>query len=445
MSVGVAVLFDGAGAHVARNGDATSSPVSRSLDEIARELRQGQERLRAVSIDDIVGLCDAASQAWVQPGSPAAAVIAEFAIGFLPLWLRRANLSGMCDVALRGTREAADRFVPISNGSKQLHRAHPRGILVHWMAGNVPLLGMISVVQGLLSKNANLIKVARRNAGVLPFFLEELTNVRYTRPDGSVVEGRVLTDAVRVVYADRDDGAAASALSVLADVRIAWGGREAVESIMNLPRRFGTEDIVFGPKTSFAIVGQEMLNDETAARRVARAAALDAAALEQRGCNSPHTVFVERHGDVPPSRFAELIAEELGGVCARLPLPALTAPEAFNVLGYRAEYDMRGEAWYSEGVSWGVLYSDDDRGLASPCYARTLFVRPVDDIFDAVPLCSIHTQTAGLAVSDRRLALADALTARGIERCTELGRMSAYSNPWDGIYPIDRMVRWVSA
>ena len=33
----------------------------------------------------------------------------------------------------------------------------------------------------------------------------------------------------------------------------------------------------------------------------------------------------------------------------------------------------------------------------------------------------------------------------GIERCPEVGRMSLYDAPWDGMYPIDRMGRWVSA
>jgi hypothetical protein len=366
-------------------------------------------------------------------------------MGFLPLWLRRHNLEMLCDLALRGNRCALDRFVPAPAGARFLHRAQPRGLLVHWLAGNVPLLGMISIVQGLLSKNVNLVKVAHRNAGVLPFFLDALGRVAYTQSNGERIDGRVLTDAVRVVYASREDTEAARAMSVLADLRVAWGGREAVEAILNLPRRLGAEDLIFGPKTSFAIVGAEALADDAAARRVARMAALDTVALEQRGCNSPHTVFVERGGGVAPAGFAALVGEELRALCQRLPAPALTVPEAFEVVSLRAEYDMRGEAWYDKAVTWSVLYSEADTGLAPPAYGRTLFVRPVGDVFDVVPLCPAGAQTAGLAVGERRLRLADALTARGIERCPELGRMSVYESPWDGVYALDRMVRWVSA
>jgi hypothetical protein len=419
--------------------------VRATPDELAAALRMSQERLRGVPIDGILGLLDAAGQVWVQPGHPAARTLAGLSMGFLPLWLRRHSMEVLCDLGLRGNRCAVDRFVPVPPGARILHRAQPRGLLVHWLAGNVPLLGMISIVQGLLGKNANLVKVAHRNAGVLPFFLDALSRVAYTLSNGERIEGRVLTDAVRVVYLSREDTESARAMSLLADLRVAWGGREAVEAIMNLPRRFGTEDLIFGPKTSFAIVGAEALAGEAAARRAARMAALDTVALEQRGCNSPHTVFVERGGGVSPAGFAALVGEELRAACQRLPAPALTVPEAFEVVGLRAEYDMRGEAWYGKDVTWTVVFSDDDRGLAPQVYGRTLFVRPVGDVFDVVPLCSVGTQTAGLAVGERRLRLADALTARGVERCPELGRMSLYESPWDGVYVIDRMVRWVSA
>ena len=36
------------------------------------------------------------------------------------------------------------------------------------------------------------------------------------------------------------------------------------------------------------------------------------------------------------------------------------------------------------------------------------------------------------------------LTKKGIERITELGKMSVYDYPWDGMFPINQFVRWVS-
>jgi hypothetical protein len=191
-------------------------------------------------------------------------------------------------------------------------------------------------------------------------------------------------------------------------------------------------------------VGTEKLTDAESGRRVASLIARDTVALGQRGCNSPHTIFVERGGLVSPEVFAGVLGEELTRAAARV-IPDTAPQEAFQILGWRAEYDMRGQAFYGEGVRSSVFYSDDDHGLATPCYGRTLFVRPVDDVYEVAEFCSVNTQSAGLALGERRLKVADALTARGIERCPEVGQMSLYETPWDGMYPMDRMVRWVSA
>ena len=95
-------------------------------------------------------------------------------------------------------------------------------------------------------------------------------------------------------------------------------------------------------------------------------------------------------------------------------------------------------------MSWTVAYCESDVGLADPVYLRTVFVRPVDDVFDVVPFCFRGTQTVGLAVDDRRHRLADALTARGVDRCPNVGSMRLYETPWDGLFPMERLVRWVS-
>lgn len=438
------VLFDSAQANIPLNGSADEGPALDSLDSLLPRLRAAQAVLRAVAVDDLIGLCDAAAAAWTQPEHPAADVIREQGLGFLPLWMRRANLVSVCSRALRGHPEALDGFVRLSDGDPLLLRAQPRGLVVHWVAGNVPVLGMLSLLQAALCKNASLVKVSRLSPGVLPHLLQLLASVEYVNRSGRTLSGRLLTDAVVVLYADRADAAAARALSQLADIRVAWGGQEAIDAITGLPRRYGAEDVVFGPKTSLAVVGAERLSDGNAAGRAAMAIAHDAAAFEQQGCNSPHTVFVERGGAVTPVEFAKLLAGAMESVCRRAPLRYVAPGAAMNVLGTRAEYDMRGEAWYGSGMNWTVVYGEQDEGLADPCFLRTLFVRPIDDVFAVASLCSRHTQTVGLAVDDRRPALADALTAQGVDRCPNVGNMRLYESPWDGMFMMERLVRWVS-
>ena len=51
----------------------------------------------------------------------------------------------------------------------------------------------------------------------------------------------------------------------------------------------------------------------------------------------------------------------------------------------------------------------------------------------------------GLCIQDSlKIQFARKATRSGIERVTELGKMSVFDYPWDGMFPTNRFVRWVS-
>ncbi len=438
------VLFDRSGRHINVNENLTDISTRGSIERIIQEVQEGRSELEKIPIDDIIGLCDTIAFSWSRPQNPLAPLIRDLGLGFIPLWMRRQNLESICDLSTHGNRAALDGFIALSDKDPRLFRCQPRGLIVHWIAGNVPVLGMISLLQSMLGKNATILKASRNDPWLLPAFLESFSEITYISSSGKEISGQLLTNSVAIIYAERDDMEASRQLSAIADVRVAWGGREAVESIMNLPRRFGTEDIVFGPKVSFIIIGKEFLENKEERQKVVRNIVRDVAAFDQRGCNSPHTVFVETGGSIHPRQFARIVGEEMKSMLDDRPLREVQAGDSMNILGVRTEYDMRGEAYYSDGMGWTVVYSDDDTGLAPPCYLRTLFIRPVDDLLDVAAFCSLNTQSVGLAVKDRQLELAHLLTKAGVERCTAVGSMSLYESPWDGMFPIARMVRWVS-
>ena len=154
-------------------------------------------------------------------------------------------------------------------------------------------------------------------------------------------------------------------------------------------------------------------------------------------------MFVENGGAISPLKFSQLLATEMELTSKRIVRDPSLLPDVGKILTLRAQYEMMGEAFYSKGLEWTVLYSEDDKGLAEPCYFRTLFVRPVSDIMEIENYCSHLTQTAGVALSDRRKEqFALRVTAKGIDRVPDIGAMSAYEVPWDGIFMIDRLVRW---
>ena len=356
-------------------------------------------------------------------------------LNHLAEFMSRKSLDVMLDTALRN-RKALDGFVKL-NDQEVLYHAQPRGLAVHWLAGNVPVLGIFSILESVLTKNANLVKASSRAYDDLVILLESFSKV-----DAGNVKGSELIQTVVVILVDRNDRETNEELSMNADIRIAWGGQEAIETIMGLKKRFSTEDIIYGPKYSYAVIGRECLDDY---RRLAQRLAIDISVFDQYACSSPHTLFVENGGKVSCLDFAKELASQLSLVNRTLLPKGRTEPgKIMDVLNVKSKYEMLGEVFSSEKNEWMVVYSEEE-GLAEACFSRVIFVRPIGDVNKLAELNDRQKQTLGLAMGkERRFELADKITVRGIDRCPELGKMSFFESPWDGMFSLDRMVRWVT-
>ena len=60
-------------------------------------------------------------------------------LDFLISWTEPSNLKQLADFALI----FLDNFRPMNNSVRRLLRAQPRGIVGHWLSGNVPILGLL--------------------------------------------------------------------------------------------------------------------------------------------------------------------------------------------------------------------------------------------------------------------------------------------------------------
>lgn len=410
------------------------------VDAIIRSVRAGQEWLANQPIDALIGLIGENADQWrrdaVAHRSPE--------LGFLASWCQPDRLRTHADFSLRGARSHVDGFRPIHSQPHKLLKAQPRGLVAHWLSGNVPILGMLTLVHSVLTKNANILKAASAHPDAIPRLLETIGNTHFTTPGRHRVDGSDLLESIAVVHYGHDRDDIATRFSVAADVRIAWGGAEAVRSVASLPRKPTSEDLIFGPKLSFMAIGSDALSTERAARRLARRAATDASVFEQTACASPHTVFVESGGPISPIQFADMLANEMNKALVRLPKDAASSEWSTQVRNARAMYEFIGTVWASDNTDWTVLYESSTQ-LSPPTYSRVITVRPVNDIMDTINFASPDIQTIGLALTgERRLNYADQVTRRGVERCPEIGNMTHFDTPWDGLIPMERLVRWTT-
>lgn len=67
----------------------------------------------------------------------------------------------------------------------------------------------------------------------------------------------------------------------------------------------------------------------------------------------------------------------------------------------------------------------------------------MDHINQALDNIEDYIQTIGIAAPvEKAMAFASKATERGVARCPLIGRMLNFEMPWDGIFLIDRLVKW---
>jgi len=414
-------------------------PKIDDYESSVKQLRENVCSLRKISSDNLLDFFDSLVTYWVtDKESDFLRLFSNLGVSFLINFLKKSNLKSLLEISLNGNIDFLDEFIGVPSLQKKI-MAHPKGVVTHWLAGNVPVLGMISLIQGIVSKNANVIKLPRENGLVLPLMAAEIAKY-----ETSSIKGKDIMAGCMFVYCNRDDRKAQNALSVNSDLRVAWGAREAVESVMSLPRKYGTDDVIFGPKYSFAAIGKDSFNPEQL-NDLAYKVAIDASTFDQQGCNCPHTVFVEKGATVSAVEFAKALASNMDKALKRIPKNPILADQAYSIVNIRSEYSFAGKVFSSKGTEWTVIYSEE-KGLADACYSRIIFVRPVENLNEILDYIEYKKhQTLGLCIKESAKAkFAKEATKRGIERITELGKMTSFDYPWDGMFAINRFVRWVS-
>jgi hypothetical protein len=208
-----------------------------------------------------------------------------------------------------------------------------------------------------------------------------------------------------------------------ADVTVLTGGDAALAALA--PRVRGRR-VLHGPRTSAAAVGRDALADPAG---VAAAIAWDTALYEQRGCLSPHAVWVEEGGAASPAELAAALVAALAAVRVRLPVAPAPVDEraAVRVAWDAAEHEPGTRLLGAPGA--GVVLHGD----AAPrprIGGRTLRVHPIRDL-DALPtvLATDAIECVGIAGGDPA-ALAAPLRARGVARLCPVGRMQRPGLSW---------------
>ncbi len=428
------------------------SATIETIREAVSRTREARERVQQHrSTDAVIGVLAQTAKNWLDPNSPWRKRAVEFApqhMGFSEAMVQEAidltfgainyeSLGELLDREL-GNRRVLDEFC--LRGRVQTRAIAPRQ-LVHFLAGNVPMPGIVSICCGLLLRTANLVKVSSRDPVFPSLFIESVREV-----DGE------LADCVATADWSRGELALTQAALEDADAVIAYGDDQTISALRQLAS-LGARFLGYGHKLSFGVVAKEAMTEENLPH-LAQAAAFDASVYDQLGCLSPHVYYVEERGQLGPRKFAAALADAMAAYQARIPHGQLSVEEAAQVAKFRSGYEFRAASdkrfvvWTSpESNDWTVIY-DDSPSFIPSCLNRTIFVKPTDGykrVLDAIQKIASSVSTVGVSpINERALGFASDLAKMGVHRVCPIGQMQRPPLSWhhDGRPNLADLVSW---
>jgi hypothetical protein len=426
------------------------------ITEACQTLKRNRERfLEERKTESLVGLLDRLGREWLSDNSPFRQAVLQagpgqtgfstevLAAGLDQFFkqLTAENLESLLRQEL-GHPRRLDNFFPNEDEGREWRAAMAFGppLLAHIAPGNLPAPVLTDMVLGLLTRSAQFVKCASGAALVPRMFAHSLYEA--DRKLGACLEVAVWPGGAESLE---------SALFAEADCIVATGSDETLAAIrQKAPPR--ARFIGHGSKVSFGYVTSQAL--ERQADAVVAEAAADVAAWNQRGCLSPHVIYVEDSGGGKAEEFAALLAEKLEAVEKTHPRGPLSAGEAAAIATRRSFYEVRAahspetRMWASrESTAWTVVLENDPLFQIS-CQNRFIYVKMAADLAQALQgaeLVRENVSTVGLAcVPAQTSDLARRLARWGAKRICPLGRMQHPPLGWrhDGRPPLGDLVTW---
>ena len=404
------------------------------LSEILSILNYNRSQLINISIVKLLDTLESFAVSILSRSNNLLKKYPDSGVPFLGRWCGSGNVKAIFN-DIFGDITVLDCYKPRQNVKNREIRAFPKGNVIHWMAGNVPTLGLLSLVSGLLTKNSNIVRINSMADFMLADLMLHLSQIDEI--------GYIMANSVAIVRYDYNDKKTAEELSLSADNRIIWGGDQSTTSIKKLPVKPTCTDLVFPDRTSFAIVGKDKLSEDRMSK-IARLIAHDVSVFEQKACASPHTIFLDTDSREVIARFCMILKDAMKETLKIIPKRMPSQNEVQAIVKMRTQYDMFHDAWYSEGSEFSIL-SDDMIKLGPAIGNRLVYVRKLPSDQELIEILPENIQSVGIEANTESFErLTDVLGAAGVHRFTPIGAMTQFEIPWDGFALPQHLIRWTT-
>ncbi|MFI0909782.1 acyl-CoA reductase [Streptomyces abikoensis] len=395
--------------------------------------------------ETVLAACDALSTALLDPAHPTRARLATHLpegedgtlLAELGAFLARDGLTRKLRGELGGT---APQRLNRPDAKETVYEAWaPVGLVAHIAPGNAASVAPLSLVEGLLAGNVNILKTSGADTLLAQHLLAELA---------ALDESGAIARRVIVLRFSSSRQEWLRLMCAPADAVAVWGGETAVEGVAaHVPP--GCRLVEWGHKISFAYLARDAWRDEA----TLAALAADVCLLEQQACSSPQVVYLDTDDDKDVFAFAERLAAALA---AAPPGPSGdeldTAEQAelttTELIARLEEHLGLTRVHTAPDGSWRVMADTRPALTASPLH-RSVWVKPLprERMLATLRPMRRYLQTAGVAGTRADVAeLSRLALAAGATRVTPVGSMlgSYAGEPHDGVYALQRYSRRVA-
>ena len=402
-----------------------------------------ENELLTIKLENLIETLDAIAEYWISDNFKYTEQFKKNSLGFIIPWLKKSNSKKILNLNFQNYNMLDE---PIKNNHNELYLyARPNGIALHWMTGNVPVITLISLFQSTLTKNKNIIKVSSLYKNLFQNIFHDLARAQI--PTKFKDNLKKILSSILIIYIDHNDRPSMEWLSKKVDTRLIWGGKVAVSNVVSLPKKINCKDLIFGPKISLSYISKKKLTHKKDLSDFTELFVNDVFNFDQLGCNSPHNLFIEK-GMIFSKKT---IALELSKVFTK----KLTSMRIdcdpvskYAFLNKKFDYDIAGDykSISDKGFNWNIFINQNKSAkVEPPLYNRSIFIHEIENYNYLKNILPENIQSVGLFVLDKeKKKIMSSLADSGVERFPNIGSMSMYGHPWDGYFPMQSLVRWVS-
>lgn len=312
-----------------------------------------------------------------------------------------------------------------------------RGVVFHSTPSNVPVNFAFSLATGLLSGNANIVRLPAKN----------------------FEQTRIICGCIKELIADSHKNMApyvcmikyppiqeiTDAFSSICDTRVIWGGDATIKEIRQSPLKPRATEITFADRHSIAVINADEYINADNKGALAQYFYNDTYFSDQNACTAPRIlVWLGNNINIAKKIFWQKIHDIVKEKYSLAPVQSVGKLSAFYRVASKKNVRLVNT---EDALVMRVSISNLDDSVMDYKYNSGFFFEyDAKQLCDILPLCSERCQTMtyyGLSQEELKKFFLES-SPRGVDRAVPLGQSMDFTLVWDGYDMIRTLSRKIT-